>query len=166
LAHAPRLLAGDDPVQCTRLRRLDRLERCRVVGRRPPSAAQVLDHQVASQARDEAVQPRCVSKLAAANLLQCNSKGLLVQVVHGGRVRSGVRRMTLTPRLKRSISSRSAPASPPRIRSGSDGKLCFEALGLLTGRVRYYPKLFQAMSTRVAPQRIGKPTRSERIFPL
>src|SRR5262249_49769707 len=90
LAHAPRLLASDDPVQCTRLRRLDRLERCRVVGCRPPSAPKVLGYQVASQARDEAVQPRCVSKLAAANLLQRNAKGLLVQVVHSGCVRSGV----------------------------------------------------------------------------
>jgi hypothetical protein len=50
----------------------------------------MISRQVASQARHEAAQARRVAKLAATNLFERNTKGLLVQVVCSGRVRSGV----------------------------------------------------------------------------
>src|SRR5215471_2175450 len=84
LAHDVPLLTGDDSVQCAQLRRLDGLERRRVVGRGELPASKMIGRQVASQARHEAAQPRWVSKLAAANPLQRNAKGLLVQIVEGG----------------------------------------------------------------------------------
>src|SRR5262249_8797260 len=51
------------------------------------------------------------------------------------------RRIILTPRLNRSISSRSAAPSPARIRSASDGELCSEAPCLFTDSSRL-PSIF------------------------